>query len=423
MYLSINSYKPPVMSPLKKVIISCFSGTMLEFYEFAVFGYLTKQIPQLFFPNKDSFTATLLTYAVFATGFIMRPLGAILSGYLGDRRGRKSGLLFSIGLMTIPSFCIGLLPTYEQIGVLAPLLILICRMLQGISLGGEFGGSIIYLIESAPKDRPATYGAWADLGSGVGVIAATLTVLALNTFLTEAQFLQWGWRLPFLLSLIFGVIGYIIRSQLLETPRFLETPPQQLWRNPLKEVVRRHTVSFILASTLVALTGSGYYILIIYLPQQLAPTYPAYVISLIQLLSLIVNNTANFIAARLSDRLNHYRTMAIGTIGCLVLALPTVYAFTHLSLPWIFISCSLFAMTLGMCFGPRSAIVVSHFPVPIRYTGVSLSYNLGNALFGGTAPLLATLIVAYTATPLAAAILLMGMALITLMSIFGLKRV
>ena len=206
-------------------------------------------------------------------------------------------------------------------------------MLQGISLGGEFGGSIIYLIESAPKDRPATYGAWADLGSGVGVIAATLTVLALNTFLTEAQFLQWGWRLPFLLSLIFGVIGYIIRSQLLETPRFLETPPQQLWRNPLKEVVRRHTVSFILASTLVALTGSGYYILIIYLPQQLAPTYPAYVISLIQLLSLIVNNTANFIAARLSDRLNHYRTMAIGTIGCLVLALPTVYAFTHLSLP------------------------------------------------------------------------------------------
>lgn len=409
------------MNSMRKIIISCFSGTMLEFYEFAIFGYLTKQISQTFFPNNDPLTAVLLTYGVFATGFIMRPVGAILSGYLGDRYGRKRGLLLSIAFMTIPTVTIGLLPSYAQIGIIAPITVLICRMIQGLSLGGEFGGSIIYLIENAPKKRPATFGSWADLGSGIGVIAATLTVLALNTFLTQEQLLSWGWRLPFLFGIVIGIVGFIIRRQLVETSEFQQLPANEIRKNPLKDIFQQHLYSFTFASSMVALTGSAYYILIIYLPQQLAAKYPASMISILQLTCLVCNNAANFIAARLSDRYNHYRVMGLGVGSCIVLALPTVYAFAELSLAWIFIFSSLFAMMLGVCFGPRSAIVVSHFPVAVRYTGVSLSYNLGNALFGGTAPLLAALLVAYTQSPLAVALLLISMGLISLGSIVMLR--
>src|SRR5438477_5113015 len=134
----------------KQVILSCMVGNWLEWYEFAIFGFLSKQISQSFFPADDPFLAILMTYGVFATGFIMRPVGAILSGYLGDRHGRKVGLLVSIVLMAVPTFCMGILPTYNQIGIMAPILLLICRMFQGISVGGEFSGSVVYLIEHAP---------------------------------------------------------------------------------------------------------------------------------------------------------------------------------------------------------------------------------------------------------------------------------
>ncbi|WP_051908534.1 MFS transporter [Candidatus Odyssella acanthamoebae] len=208
---------------LKKIAISCFAGNMLEWYEFAVFGFLTTYISQNFFPTSSPYLATLMTYAIFATGFIMRPLGAILSGHIGDRQGRRGGLLLSITLMALPTFAIGCLPTYEQIGILAPILLLLCRMIQGISLGGEFSGSIVYLIEHSPKDRPGFYASWADLGSSVGMIAASLTSLVLTLYLSQNQMLSFGWRLPFLGGIAFGLLGYYLRRDLAETPEFKAT--------------------------------------------------------------------------------------------------------------------------------------------------------------------------------------------------------
>ena len=205
----------------KNLMLGCFIGNALEWFDFAIYGYLASVLGQLFFPNLDPYTALLSSYGVFAAAFIMRPMGGILFGHLGDKWGRKKALLWSLGGMAIPTATMGFLPIYDDIGVLAPVCLVVCRLLQGLSLGGEFSGSIILLAEHAPPNRKGFFSTWADMGSSIGMIAASLTILLLNAFLSEADLLSWGWRLPFLTSFFFAVAGYYLRQRLTETPEFL----------------------------------------------------------------------------------------------------------------------------------------------------------------------------------------------------------
>lgn len=397
---------------LLKMKVSCFVGNLLEWYEFAIFGYLTPYISQLFFPSNHPTTALLLTYGIFATGFIMRPLGAVIAGYIGDHYGRKTSLIISILMMTIPTVAIGLLPTYQQIGFFAPLLILCCRLIQGLSLGGEFSGSIIYLIENAPKNKQAYFGSWADMGSSAGMILATLTSLSLTNILSSDQMLSWGWRLPFLGGILFGGLGLIMRRQLVETPEFLESSITSR-RYAVRDAILKDPFKFLLSITFLAINASGYYILIIYLPQQTTTDLSMY----LSLTSLLIMMPATLIGALLSDKIGQYQSLLIGITGSILTIIPAVYATYYLTAPWIIVYHCLFSISLGLCFGPRSSFVVELYPVANRCSGVGISYNIANAIFGGTAPLMALLSVQLTGSKLAPAFLVLGMACLSLISV------
>lgn len=400
-----------------KIIISCFSGNVLEWYEFAIFGYLIPYISQLFFPSNNSITATLFTYGIFATGFVMRPVGAILTGYIGDRYGRKLSLTFSILTMTIPTTAIGLLPTYEQIGIFAPILILCCRLIQGISLGGEFSSSIIYLIESAPQNKRGFFGSWADMGSSVGMILATLTSLALTKILTENQILTWGWRLPFLLGIVLGILGLIMRQQLSEAPVFLAEHHSSI-KSPIYQAICEQPLKFLLSITFLAINTSGYYLLVIYLPQQAPSKFSLY----ISLTSLIAMMPATFISAYMSDKIGPFKSLCWGITSSILTIIPAVYATYYFAPHWIFIYHSLFSISLGLCFGPRSNFIVQLYPVASRCSGVAISYNIANAVFGGTAPLMAMLIVQATGSRLSPGFLVLSLAFISLISVLKLEQ-
>lgn len=414
------------MSRHEKNILACFVGNLLEWYDFAIYGYLAATLGILFFPTEDPLTAILSTYSVFAAGFFMRPLGAIALGHIGDKYGRKSALMISILLMSIPTMLMGLLPTYAQIGLWSTGLMILCRLLQGFSLGGEFSGSIILLIEHAPANRKAFFGSWADLGSSVGMILASLTIIALRFSVTEQDLLSWAWRLPFLSGFFLAVVGYFLRKNLDETPEFIlhKTASQKvLFKSvPVREILKNHLKPFFLASTFLMINAIGYYFLIVFIPTQNFGKLSANLLSILTLSSLVIMMPATFIAAFLSDRYGQIRCLYIGYAGTMVLAYPLVWATINGSFMEQFFFQGLFSISLGFCFGPRSALIATIFPTAIRYTAVSLSYNLANAIFGGTAPLLAALLMERTGNMSSLVGYLVVSALVSMGSVFGLSR-
>jgi MHS family proline/betaine transporter-like MFS transporter len=408
---------------LKKIVISCFAGNMLEWYEFAVFGFLTTYISQNFFPGSSPYLATLMTYAIFATGFIMRPLGAILSGHIGDRQGRRGGLLLSITLMALPTFIIGCLPTYNQIGILAPILLLLCRMIQGISLGGEFSGSIVYLIEHSPKEKSGFYASWADLGSSVGMIAASLTSLVLTLYFSQDQMLSFGWRLPFLAGIAFGILGYYLRRNLTETPEFKPTTEKKAWGALVSDIFKISPRRFISCSTFLAINSGGYYFLVIYLPKQiLVDALPSYAMTLLPLISIIAMVPSTFMTAYWSDKIGQIPILIVGYLSSLALAYPALLFTTTSTKLWpIIIVHVLFSWSLGACFGPRSSLMARMFPTSHRYTGVSITYNIANATFGGLSPIICATI-ANSFGPSSPALWIIACALVSFFSVLQLTK-
>lgn len=415
---------PFVQHPkIKQIILSCLVGNWLEWYEFAIFGFLSKQISQNFFPATDPSLAILMTYGIFATGFLMRPVGGILSGYLGDRHGRKTGLLVSIVLMAIPTFLMGILPTYDQVGLLAPLFLLLCRMVQGVSLGGEFSSSIVYLIEHAPKNRQALYGLGADFGSSLGMITATLTIMVMTAVLTSEEMLTWGWRIPFLFGILFGGVCYYVRHNLDESPEFKNLSHEEKVKNPLKLSVTENPKKFILSILFLAVNSGGYYFLVIFLPQQIGQGDNHYLSTLLPLVSLIAMIPAYFYGAYLSDRIGQPPCLIAGCILALILVFPVIYATYYMDAIWKCLFHALFAGSLALCYAPRSSFMVQLYSVKIRCTAISVSYNLANAFFGGLSPLVCLFAVGYFQNPFGAGIWVVGIALVSLISVLFLSKI
>lgn len=417
---------------LKKVIISCMMGNWLEWYEFAIFGFLTKQLSQAFFPSSDPLLALLMTYGVYATGFIMRPVGALICGYLGDRKGRKVGLLFSVGFMAVPTFCMGILPTYDHIGIIAPIVLIICRLLQGISLGGEFSGSIVCLIEHAPKKSEGLFGSWADLGSAFGMISAIFTVIILNVVITEDQLYAWGWRLPFLFGILFGLVGYLLRRDLHEPEAYHTLQNVEKAKNPMLATLKMGKMRFLLNILFLAINSSGYYFLIIYLPQQLGGQADGslniwgahvHLSTLLPLVTLTLMILATSSGAYLSDKWGQISCLFMGYVGTLVLIFPLIYAHLYMGVIGKCIFYILFAWSLGFCFGPRSSFMVQFYPVHVRYTAISLTYNMANAIFGGLSPLICLTLYELTGTLYSSGGFIVCMSLLSLCSLFGLSKI
>lgn len=407
----------------KSVIWGCFMGNALEWFDFAIYGCLASVLGELFFPMFDPYTALLSSYGVFAAAFIMRPIGAVLIGHFGDKIGRKKAFLWSLVGMAIPTAVMGLLPVYEQIGIYAPLFLILCRMVQGFSIGGEFSGSIILLMEHAPPHRKSFFSIWADMGSSIGMIVASCAILLLNAVFTEEKLLAWGWRIPFLISSLAALGCYYLRRQLTETPEFLSqknSRASSLW--PLRIIFQKYKQKLFLAMGFLMVNTAGYYLLIIFIPNQNFSNSPKIYGSISMVFSLIMMMPAMVGGAILSDKIGQVRCLIIGYSGCFLLAFPLLYAAKYGTYFQQLVYQGLFSLTLGFCFGPRSSFVAQIFPTAIRYSAVAISYNLGNALFGGTAPLVCALIIEQTGTMLAPAAYIAIASLISLVSVILLAR-
>ena len=410
---------------LRRTVLAGAIGNVLEWYDFALFGYFAPVLSSLFFPSSDPSLSLIATFSVFAVGFLARPLGAIVFGYFGDTKGRRDALAWSVIVMAIPTSLVGVLPTYDQIGIIAPILLTVLRFLQGLSVGGEFTGSVTFLIEHAAPTERGYIGSWAGfsaqtgalLGSGVGAVAtASLTQEALH---------EWGWRLPFIAGSIIALVGWYLRSRLPESPAFAHLQQTTIVSSsPAREIFTSHRMSLFHVMGLVLLHGVGFYIFYVYLPG-----YVTRVTGLPHGTTLLINTGCMALMAalipmmgKLADRFSPQWILGLGAAGLALGTVPIFIGLTSGQIALVITAQALATVLVAAYMGPFFAVVAMLFPVFGRYTGLSLSYNLASALFGGTAPLMATLLMEWSGNNLAPGWYVSGCAILSLLTLFTIRN-
>lgn len=381
----------------KRVLTASLVGTSVEFYDFYIYATAASLVfGPLFFPASSPSAQLLAAYASFAVAFLARPLGAAVFGHYGDKVGRKSTLVLSLMLMGASTLAIAFLPTYQQIGWWAPLLLCLMRFGQGLGLGGEWGGAALLAVENAPPGWRARFGMFPQLGAPVGFIFANGLFLLLGATLSEAQFMSWGWRLPFLASAILVILGLWIRLKLTETAEFQEARRQpDTVRLPLVEVLRNHPVAAI-AGTFATVACYA----IFYITTAFALGYGTVNLSierehflLLQLGAIMFMALGIILAGWWADVSSSHRVLVIGCLATLPMgALFGILLGTGESVPiYCALASGLFVM--GFVYGPLGAWLPSLFPVRLRYSGVSFAFNLGGILGGAAAPIIAQTLV------------------------------
>lgn len=371
---------------MKKSIIASLSGNILEWYDFGLFLYLAPILSRQFFPTQ-AHSPLLTTFVVFAAGFIMRPLGALLFGHIGDRLGRALTLRLSIGFVSLLAFAVAILPGYEQVGVAAVVCIMILRLLQGLCLGGEFAGSMVYLSELAPKHK-ALMSSLANNGSNVGLLLATATIALLNWMFGAVTFAAWGWRLGFALGGVLGISGLCFRWRFAETQTFNDAKVQQRCvRLPAKVLWQQHRKRLLFALGLMCMTTSGCYTFM-----NLLSTYCHEVLHwslsesvLTQSLYLTASLVLIPLAALIADRYGVLPSLRIAAIGYIALSLPCYFLLNQTHMAW-----TLIPVLICFCLeqGAMPVTLAQLFPVEVRYSAVSFAYNLNVAIVGSTAPVI-----------------------------------
>lgn len=415
--MSGTSQQPVAPAQLKRVVWAASIGNFVEWFDFALYGFLATTIAQLFFPSGDSTTALLKTFAVFAVAFAFRPLGGLVFGMLGDRFGRRRVLSITILLMAAATTLIGLLPTYASIGLAAPLLLTLIRCVQGFSAGGEYAGACIYLIEHAPAGQRARYGSAALVSTFASFAAAAVVTYALNTWLSAEQMASFGWRLPFLIAAPLGLVGLYLRWRLDETPAFKAlASAERAVHAPLGQTLREQGGAMCCLAAFISLTALSFYMCTTYFVTylQLQGGQPQPTALLISLLTLLFAAACCPFAGRFSDRVGRRPTM-LAAAAWLVL---TIYPAFLLARSGVFLPAlaGAFLLAIGavLC-GVVTAVLLSEvFPTRSRYTASAITYNMAYTLFGGTAPLIATWLIERSGDPLAPAYYLAAIALFAL---------
>lgn len=402
-------------------------GNALEWYDFCLFGYFAPIISSQFFPSADPRAALLNTFGVFAAGFLMRPIGAILFGHLGDRMGRKWTLGLSVLLMAVPTALVGLLPTYQQMGLAAPLLLLLVRLLQGLSVGGEYVGSMSYLAESAQPGRRGFDSSWCNVSGGVGGLVGAGLAAVLTRVLTPEQVADWGWRLPFLVSIPGGVASWWLRQSIAESPCFTEVcHAGQVARVPLRESLRHDRAAYLTIAGLSLLASIGWYLpwvwLVTWLDDINQPPIPQWQALASSTLAGAVLIVLTPLAGALSDRLGRKPVILAGSVGYLVLSYPMFLWMSQGTFTAALGGQLVSAVLTALYGGASLAAFVELFPTRTRYSGLALSYNLAIAICGGTTPLVATWIVNVTGSTLAPAFYLMAAALGTTLAAWAMPE-
>ncbi len=398
-------------------------GTLIEYYAFSVYGFVAVVIAPQFFPSSNPATSVLATLAVFGSGYLMRPLGGIFFGRLGDRTGRKTALVATVVSMGMCCALLGLLPTYAQIGIFAPILMLLVRLAEGFSAGGEIGGSATYIAESSPKSRRGFYGAFTPTGSTLGFAVAAAVAGTVTGLVTDAQMTDWGWRVPFLVAIPLTALCLYARLRLEDTPEFTTMSNRsEVTRTPFMDVLRRHPKSVLkVVGLAVATNGTGYVGLTymnIYLINDLG--FGDNEVHWLSALVIGLSCASMPFVGALTDRFGRVPVLVSGCVGYVVLAYPImgVMAGTS-SLVVIGAVYLVFMMLNGILQVPAFPVFTELFPRSVRYTGVALGFNLGTIIAGGTAPYVAAQLVESTGNPLSPAFWVIGVALIGLGTIYA----
>lgn len=406
-----NPHPTAPTSGIWKVIGASSAGTLIEWYDFYIFGSLATLISAHFFPPGHPTAAFLSTLAIFATGFIVRPFGAIVFGRIGDLVGRKYTFLLTLLLMGGSTFAIGLLPGYDHWGILAPICLVLLRLVQGLALGGEYGGAATYVAEHAPTNRRGFYTSFIQTTATLGLFVSLGVILGSRSLMGETVFADWGWRVPFLLSIFLVMISYYIRVRMQESPLFAKAKAAgKLSKSPLKEsFTQPENLKLVLLALFGATAGQG----VVWYTGQF---YAMYFINKVAGVDFV---TTNYIIAAalllgtpffvffgsLSDRIGRKPIIMTGCLLGALLYYPIYQGLMHYAQPLnhVMLVVLVFVQVLfvTMVYGPIAAFLVELFPTRIRYTSMSLPYHIGNGVFGGLVPLISTALVAQTGNPYA----------------------
>jgi MHS family proline/betaine transporter-like MFS transporter len=404
----------------KTFIPACVAGNILELYEFIIYGYFATIIASLFFPSQDKYTSLFATFAVFATGCLVRPFSAILLGYVGDKRGRRISLIISIGIMAISTLGIGLLPTYSQIGIAAPMLLLLFRIGQGLSMTSEEIGAALFLMENAPKSEKG-YASCFTLGSVyIGLFFGSIVSALVFSVFHEPALSSWGWRIPFILGGTIGLVTLIIRIKQPESYEFNEAVSNNaISTNPLIDLFKKNKFSVFRITLLCSLFAVAVYLFAVYIPNTMNIVHIVkYEAMLICSLGFLLAFSVSLLVGKHIDKIGSKIPILISTVGFFLFSYPIFYLLSMQSLITIIIAYGLFAILLGMSAGSIMYDIMKCFPVNTRFSGSCISFNLSMSIFGGTAPLLGLYLTKLFHTPTAPAFLLMVTAILTLFAVF-----
>ncbi|MDR3031189.1 MAG: MFS transporter [Holosporales bacterium] len=405
----------------KKLIFACAIGSALEWFDYALYGTFAATLAKLFFPPSGS-SSLMWTYLIFAFGFFSRPLGGIIFGHIGDKVSRKTALIISILTMAFPTFATGLLPTFQTIGIWAPILLAVIRLLQGIAIGGEFTGAMVYLVENSPAEKRGFFGCWSDFGSPFGVALGLLVSGILTSCLSVEDFESFGWRIPFLFGIVISLFGAYLRYGIADDE---ESSPKSTKDAclPIVETVKRYKKTITYIVFINAFGGSLFYMLVTYLHNyfkvfQMTTTKQAL------LVTSIVNafiTLAVPLGGILSDKFGRKKVMII----CVVITLLCVYpAFYTLNVGLLYIHLFfeiVFGICLGVFWGGRAAFYTETFPYRLRCTAVAFAFGISHSVFAGTTPLVAEFLIEHTGSCYSLGCLIALFAILALYSLHKLE--
>lgn len=397
-------------------IVSSSLGNMLEWYDFGLFTIFSALFSHLFFPTEDPNVALIATFGIFTIGFLCRPIGALIFGYMGDKYGRASTLRLSVLMISLPTLLIGLLPSYNTIGIFAPILLTIVRMWQGVSIGGEYSGNVVYLAETAPTKYRATFTAFASMGANMGILLAALVGILSSHFFSDETLATWGWRVPYIISGIFCLFIYKFRLRIHETHVFAYLEEKnRLVKNPIRTVFKYNLPQLLRTIGLVCMGSTFYYFCFIYLPIYLNQKndfniqHISYLMSLLIGLMIVLVPLVGFIC----DHIGRRKMLLFNSFLITVLVLPGFYFLQWNNFFILIIVMASFTLLSSLEQGTTAVALVENFPPPARYTGLSLGYNIGNGLLGGTVPIICEWLLLVTNNSLSPAIYITYCAAIT----------
>ena len=412
-------------SVARRTAVASLIGTCIEWYDFYIYGTAAAIVfGALFFPSHDPAVGTLLAFGTFALGAIMRPLGGLVCGHFGDRVGRKSMLVLTLVTMGVVTFAIGLLPTYSQVGVLAPILLIVLRMIQGFAFGGEWGGAVLMVVEHAPKNRRGFYGCFPQMGSPIALFLSTGT-FALLALLPKEDFMAWGWRVPFLLSAILVVVGMVLRLQLFESPEFTAlVDSKEVARQPVVEVFRDHFGTIAIATGVVLSTVVAFYIQTLFVVSYAVQTVGMARQTVLN--AVLIGSALELLLlplfALLSDRIGRRPVALFGAAMTAAGAFPFFALVQYGTFLGVTSAICLAMVGISALYAVIPAYISELFSARVRYSGISASYTIASGLIGGFSPAIGTGLYAWANATWPVALYLVAVGLISFACIFVGRR-